>query len=65
MRRAKLEGQHIGRKPLVIDREALLRERAHGRSLSQIASSFRISRATVSRELKKAKEANYVIEECA
>jgi DNA invertase Pin-like site-specific DNA recombinase len=65
MRRAKLEGQHIGRKPLVIDREALLRERTHGRSLSQIASSFRISRATVSRELKKAKEANYVIEECA
>jgi DNA invertase Pin-like site-specific DNA recombinase len=65
MRRAKLEGQHIGRKPLVIDREALLRERAHGRSLSQLASSFRISRATVSRELKKAKEANYVIEECA
>jgi DNA invertase Pin-like site-specific DNA recombinase len=34
MRRAKLEGRHIGRKPLVVDRGALLQERAHGRSLS-------------------------------
>ncbi len=65
MRRARLEGRHIGRKPLTIDREALLRERAHGRSLSQLAATFRASRATISRELKKAKEANYVIEQCA
>ena len=46
MRRAKLEGRHIGRKPLVVDREALLQERAHGRSLTQIAHTFRVSRAT-------------------
>jgi DNA invertase Pin-like site-specific DNA recombinase len=57
MRRAKLEGRHIGRKPLVIDREAVLRERAHGRSLTQIAKTFLISRATVSRLLKQAKAA--------
>jgi hypothetical protein len=27
MRRAKLEGRHIGRKPLVLDRDAILRDR--------------------------------------
>ncbi len=54
MRRARLEGRPIGRKPLVIDRAALLRERAHGRSLSQIARTFRISRASVSRLLRAA-----------
>ena len=65
MRRARLEGRHIGRKPLVIDRSAVLRERAHGRSLSQIAASFRVSRASVSRILKQAKEAIYEPEEWA
>jgi DNA invertase Pin-like site-specific DNA recombinase len=67
MRRAKLEGRHIGRKPLVIDREALLNERAHGRSLTQIANTFRVSRATVSRLIKQAadKEGTYEITECA
>ena len=59
MRRARLEGRHIGRKPLVIDRAAVLSERAHGRSLTQIAQTFRISRASVSRVLKQAKEGRY------
>ena len=65
MRRAKLEGRRIGRKPLVVDREALLQERAHGRSLTQIAHTFRISRASVSRLLKEAKEVPYEIVEYA
>ena len=65
MRRAKLEGRHIGRKPLVVDRSAILSERAHGRSLSQIAASFRISRASVSRLLKTAQECPYETTECA
>jgi DNA invertase Pin-like site-specific DNA recombinase len=52
MRRAKLEGRHIGRRPLEIDRAAVLRDRAHGQSLGEIAKSFSISRATVSRILK-------------
>ena len=54
MRRARLEGPHIGRRPLDIDREAVLRDRDRGQSLSQIASAHRISRATVSRLLKQA-----------
>ena len=53
MRRARLEGRHIGRKPLEIDRDAVLRERASGRSLTQIAQTFRISRATVSRIIRE------------
>ncbi len=52
MRRARLEGRHIGRRPLDIDRVAVLRDRARGQSLGQIAKSFRISRATVSRVIK-------------
>ena len=60
MRRAKLEGRHIGRRRLVVDRSAVLHERAHGRSLSQIASSFGISRASVGRLLKQStQEVNY------
>jgi DNA invertase Pin-like site-specific DNA recombinase len=57
MRRAKLEGRHIGRRPLDIDRAAVLRHRAHGQSLSQIAKTFTISRATVSRIIKEEAEA--------
>ena len=49
MRRAKLEGRHIGRQPLDIDREAILRDRQLGMSLRQIATAHRVSRATVHR----------------
>jgi DNA invertase Pin-like site-specific DNA recombinase len=49
MRRARLEGRHIGRRPLDLDREAILRDRQHGHSLSQIAKAHGISRATVHR----------------
>src|ERR1700694_643179 len=40
MRRAKLEGRHIGRRPLDIDRAAVLRHRGQGQSLAQIAKTF-------------------------
>jgi DNA invertase Pin-like site-specific DNA recombinase len=49
MRRARLEGRHIGRRPLDLDREAIVRERQHGQTLGQIAKAHRISRATVHR----------------
>jgi len=49
MRRAKLEGRHIGRRPLELDRQAILRDRQRGQSLGQIAKAHRISRATVHR----------------
>jgi DNA invertase Pin-like site-specific DNA recombinase len=51
MRRAKLEGRHIGRKPLVLDRDAILRDRQRGQSLSQLAKTYLTSRATIHRVL--------------
>jgi DNA invertase Pin-like site-specific DNA recombinase len=51
MRRARLEGRHIGRMPLTLDREAICSDRRHGRSLRQIARNHRISTATVRRVL--------------
>ena len=49
MRRAKLEGRPIGRQPLDLDREAIVRDRQRGQSLGQIAKTYRISRTTVHR----------------
>ncbi len=54
IRRARLEGRHVGRRPLAIDRAAILRDRGLGRSLTQIAQAHGISRALVSRVLKQA-----------
>ena len=53
MRRARLEGRHIGRMPLVLDREAICSDRRRGRSLRQIARYHRISTATVRRVLQQ------------
>ena len=52
MRRARFEGRRIGRPPINVDRDALLRDRARGQSLSQLAKAYRISRATVARMLQ-------------
>jgi DNA invertase Pin-like site-specific DNA recombinase len=52
MRRAKLEGRRLGRPPLNVDREALLRDRSRGQSLTQLAKSYQISRASVVRILQ-------------
>jgi len=56
MRRAKLEGQHIGRRPLDVDRDAIVRDRRAGRSLTEVAQLHRISRALVSKILREAAE---------
>ena len=53
MRRARLEGQHIGRNPLVLDNAAIQRDRGQGQSIRQIAKGHRISTATVQRVLRK------------
>jgi DNA invertase Pin-like site-specific DNA recombinase len=51
MRRAKLEGQHIGRPRLIVDREAVLRDRQRGFSIRQLAKMHRLSRTSVTRVL--------------
>jgi DNA invertase Pin-like site-specific DNA recombinase len=56
MRRAKLEGRQIGRRPLDLDRTAILRDRARGLSLTQVAKAHGISRAMVSKIVKEAKD---------
>ena len=43
LRRAKLEGRQLGRRPIEIDRPALLRDRARGLSLAQLAKRYGIS----------------------
>lgn len=55
MRRAKLEGRQIGRKPLEVDRRGLLRDRESGMSLNQLARAYGVSKASVCRILKDAK----------
>jgi len=52
MRRAKLEGRHIGRNPVQVDVDAIRRERARGMSLREIAKLHRIGKTTVARILK-------------
>ena len=52
MRRARLEGQHIGRKPLVLDNLAIQKDREHGQSHRQIAKGHRVFAATVQRVLR-------------
>ena len=53
MRRAKLEGRRLGRPPLSIDRDALLRDRASGFSYGQLAKLHSISKASVIRALQQ------------
>ena len=52
MRRAKLEGRRLGRPPIAVDRQALIRDRALGHSLTQLSRTYQISRASVLRQLK-------------
>ena len=51
MCRAKLEGRHLGRKPLDLDRIGILRDHHQGQSLGQLAKTYRASRATIHRVL--------------
>jgi DNA invertase Pin-like site-specific DNA recombinase len=49
MRRARLEGRRLGRRPLELDREAILRDRARGLSWAELAKLHRASRTTIRR----------------
>ena len=56
LRRAKFEGRRIGRAPLNVDRDALMRDRTGGQSLTEIAKGHGISRASVIRVLRTSRE---------
>lgn len=49
MRRARMEGQRLGRTPLNVDHDALVRDRLSGMSLTDAAKKYRVSRASVVR----------------
>ena len=53
MRRARLEGRPIGRKPIELDHIAILRDRQRGQSLGQLAKSYRVSSTTIHRVLRE------------
>jgi DNA invertase Pin-like site-specific DNA recombinase len=57
MRRARLDGRQIGRKPLEVDRAGLLRDRSQGKSYNELAASYGISKASVGRVIKDAEAA--------
>jgi len=49
MRRAKLEGQRLGRHPLAVDHAAIVRDRLNGMSLTQCSKKYVVSQASVIR----------------
>jgi DNA invertase Pin-like site-specific DNA recombinase len=60
MRRAKIEGRRLGRAPLNVDRAAIVRDRLAGMSLTDVANKYRISRASVVRVARDAKQQEMV-----
>lgn len=58
MRRRKLDGLRIGRQPLAISHDAVVADRLSGMSLSETAKRHGISRASVVRFVREARQAN-------
>jgi DNA invertase Pin-like site-specific DNA recombinase len=50
MRRAKLESHRLGRAPLDIDHDSLVRNRLSGMSLTNVAEKYRVSRVRDSQQ---------------
>ena len=60
MRRARLEGQRLGRAPLNIDHDALVHDRLTGMSLTSVGKKYGVSRASVVRFVREAKQREMV-----
>lgn len=56
MRRRKLDGLPIGRQPLDVDHDALVRDRLQGMSLTDVARKYSISRTSVVRFVRQAQQ---------
>lgn len=56
MRRAKLEGRHVGRRRLQVDRDAIVRDRQRGLSLTEVAKAHRVSRAFVCKLIRECRD---------
>jgi len=53
LRRARLEGRRLGRRPVEVDCVAVWRDRSRGQSLRQLARTYGVSRTTISRVLRQ------------
>lgn len=58
IRRRKLEGLPVGRQPLDVDRDAIVEARLRGMSLTDVARHYAVSRASVVRWVREAKQSN-------
>jgi DNA invertase Pin-like site-specific DNA recombinase len=58
IRRRKLEGLPIGRQPLNVDRDAIVSDRLRGMSLTDVARRYSVSRASVVRWVREARQTN-------
>jgi DNA invertase Pin-like site-specific DNA recombinase len=58
IRRRKLEGLPVGRQPLDVDHASLVEDRMRGMSLTDVAKRYSVSRASVVRWVRMARQAN-------
>src|ERR1035437_2302909 len=56
MRRRRQDGLHVGRRPLEVDRQSLVRDRLRGMSLTDVAKRYGVSRASVVRWVREARQ---------
>jgi DNA invertase Pin-like site-specific DNA recombinase len=63
MARRRLEGFRLGRAPLNVDREALVRNRLSGKSLTETARAHHVSRASVVRFVREARQRSAPVEQ--
>jgi DNA invertase Pin-like site-specific DNA recombinase len=56
MRRRLQDGLHVGRRPLDVDHNALVRDRLRGMSLTDVAKRYGCSRASVVRWVREARQ---------
>jgi DNA invertase Pin-like site-specific DNA recombinase len=58
MRRRKMDGLPVGRQPLDVDHASLVEDRLRGMSLTDVAKRYSVSRASVVRWAREARQAN-------
>ena len=63
MRRRRLEGYRLGRTPLDVDRDAIVRDRLSGKSLTETARAHHVSRASVVRFVREARQRSAPVEQ--
>lgn len=63
MRRRRLEGYRLGRVPLDVDRDAIVRDRLSGNSLTEVSKRHGVSRASVVRWVREARQGSAPVEQ--